>query len=100
MVPFAGISRNAPESGNYNLKNINSYAGQAHRISISGYRADCMKKKKKNVPESGTYVMVLQDSSIVVQQGSLGAGHHVEIVRGAGVLEVVDHGRHQGSEDL
>lgn len=38
--------------------------------------------------------MVLEDSSVVVQQRGLGARHDVKIVRRAGVLEVVHYRRH------
>lgn len=45
-------------------------------------------------------MVVLQHGSIIVQQRRVRPRHDVEVVGGAGVLEVVHHGRHQRREDL
>ena len=44
--------------------------------------------------------MILEDRSVVVEDGQLRAGVDVEVVCRARVVEVVDHGRDQRSEDL
>ena len=51
-------------------------------------------------PEEGRDVMILEDRSVVVEDGQLRAGVDVEVVCRARVVEVVDHGRDQRSEDL
>jgi len=51
-------------------------------------------------PEAGAGMVVLQDGPIVVQQGRLRSGHHVEVVGGARVLVVVEQSRQQRGEDL
>ena len=51
-------------------------------------------------PEEGGHVMVLQDSFVVVEDGEAGLGLDVEVVGGAGVVEVVNDGGEEESEDL
>jgi hypothetical protein len=52
------------------------------------------------LPECGTGVVVFEDGAVVVKQSRLRLGHHVEVVGGAGVLEVVHDSRHQRGENL
>lgn len=51
-------------------------------------------------PEGGTDVMVLQDCSIIVQEGCFSARHDMEVVGCASVLVVMDNGCHQSGKDL
>ena len=44
--------------------------------------------------------MIFKDGLVVVHDGQGGAGLHVEVVGGAGVVEVVDDRREEESEDL
>lgn len=44
--------------------------------------------------------MIFQDSSIVVEERCIAAGHYVEIVCGPSMLVVVNNRRHQGGENL
>ena len=44
--------------------------------------------------------MILQDSFVVVEDGEAGLGLDVEVVGGAGVVEVVDDGGEEQGEDL
>jgi hypothetical protein len=44
--------------------------------------------------------MVLQDSSIIVQEGCFSAWHDMKVVGGTSVLKIVDDGCHQGGKDL
>ena len=44
--------------------------------------------------------MVFEDGLVVVHDGEVGAGLDVEVVGGAGVVEVVDDRREEESEDL
>lgn len=52
------------------------------------------------LPECGTGVMVFEDGAVVVKQSRLRLGHHVEVVGGTRVLEVVHDSRHQRGENL
>lgn len=51
-------------------------------------------------PESSADMMVLQYSSIVVEQRRVWARHDVEVVSGAGVLVVMHQCCHQRGEDV
>jgi hypothetical protein len=51
-------------------------------------------------PEESGDVVVLEDCPVVVEDGQVGAGVDVEVVGGAGVIEVVDHGGDERSENL
>ena len=44
--------------------------------------------------------MVLQDGLVVVEDGEVGLGLDVEVVGGAGVVEVMDDGREKQGEYL
>jgi hypothetical protein len=52
------------------------------------------------LPEGGTDVMVLQDCSIIVQEGCFSAWHDMKVVGCASVLIVMDNGCHQSGKDL
>ena len=51
-------------------------------------------------PEECGHVMVLQHRLVIVDDGQVRGGLDVEVVGGAGVVVVVDHGRHQQAEYL
>ena len=53
-----------------------------------------------NSLKEGGDVMILLDRSVVVEHGQLGAGLDVEVVGGAGVVVVVDHGGEENAEYL
>ena len=44
--------------------------------------------------------MIFEDRSVVVEEGQVRSRVDVEVVRSPGVVEVVDHGGHQRSENL
>ena len=44
--------------------------------------------------------MIFLDRSVVIEDGQLGAGLDMEVVGGAGVVEVVDDGGEEESKDL
>lgn len=44
--------------------------------------------------------MVFEDSSVVIENGQTAAAVDVKVVGGSRMVEIVDNGRHQRSEDL
>lgn len=51
-------------------------------------------------PEGSTNMMILKDSTVIIEYSRLWTRHDVEVVGGAGVLIVMDQRRHQCCQDL